>query len=139
MSEPAGIHIFSLQEARKTLPLIRPIVQDVTDCHQALREHLEGVRNQVLTDQNSPPDPSMENTSPKLREYREDLKEYVHEIYDLGAEIHDFDRGRIDFPARLGHRVVYLCWDLADDDILYWHDTYAACHKRQSIDDEDFD
>lgn len=138
MSELAGIQIFSLTEARKTLPLIRPIVQDVTECHQALTEHLERMKDQFMIDQ-APPEPSFDTPSEAVREHRDVLSEYVHEIYDLGAEIHDFHRGRIDFPAQLGHRLVYLCWDLDDDDILYWHDTYAACHKRRSIDEVNFE
>ncbi len=139
MSEPAGIHIFSLEEARKTLPLIRPIVEDVTECHHTLNKLLQDMDRQDTIDPDISTDDSIENAYPTVTNYRETLTEYVHEIYDLGAEIHDFDQGRVDFPARFEHRVVYLCWNLNDDDILYWHDTYAPCHKRRRIDEEDFE
>lgn len=135
----ADVHIFSLQEARETLPLIRPIVEDVLACQRKLNKLLK--ENRVAHYENKGDgEPIVSSSNDQvIANYRQNLTEYVHELYDLGAEIHEFDRGRVDFPTELDHRVVYLCWESQDDDISHWHETYASCLKRKPIEGVGFD
>ena len=48
--------------------------------------------------------------------------------------VRDIDRGLIDFPAILDGREAYLCWELGEAGIGYWHDLEAGYGGRQPLD-----
>ena len=56
------------------------------------------------------------------------------EIQDRGIVVRDIDRGLIDFPAILDGREVYLCWELDEDGIGFWHDLESGFGGRQPLD-----
>jgi hypothetical protein len=41
------------------------------------------------------------------------------------------DRGLVDFPAILGGREVFLCWEKDEQDIEYWHDLDSGYSGRE--------
>ena len=45
----------------------------------------------------------------------------VNAIHELGAIVKDPDAGLVDFPARLDGQEVFLCWQLGEDDVAFWH------------------
>ena len=48
--------------------------------------------------------------------------------------IKDIDRGLIDFPAIIDDREVFLCWELGEDEVAYWHDLEAGYGGREPLD-----
>jgi hypothetical protein len=57
------------------------------------------------------------------------LNTQLRRIQKLGMQIKDFDRGLVDFPHLRDGREVFLCWELDEDDIDFWHeidDGYAG-------------
>jgi hypothetical protein len=51
-----------------------------------------------------------------------------HEI-----QVKDLDRGLIDFPAILGGREVFLCWEQDEEDIEFWHDLDTGYAGRERL------
>ncbi len=51
--------------------------------------------------------------------------------------IKDLDRGLIDFPAILGGKEVFLCWEKGEEDIEFWHDLDTGFAGRRPIVDRD--
>ena len=51
-----------------------------------------------------------------------------------GIVVRDIDRGLIDFPAILDGREVYLCWELDEDGVAFWHDLESGYGGRQPLD-----
>ena len=45
----------------------------------------------------------------------------------------DPERGLIDFYHERDGQVVYLCWQLGEPDIEWWHDTEAGFAGRQPL------
>ena len=45
----------------------------------------------------------------------------IESVLALGCEVKDIHRGLVDFPARLGNEVVYLCWQRGEDRVGWWH------------------
>lgn len=61
-------------------------------------------------------------------------------IHELGREftrreifVKDPDRGLVDFPAIIGGREVFLCWELDEDDVEFWHDIDAGFAGRERL------
>jgi hypothetical protein len=51
-----------------------------------------------------------------------------------GLVLRDIDRGLVDFPALIDGREVYLCWELGEDEVGYWHDLEGGYGGREPLD-----
>ncbi|MEK7686154.1 MAG: DUF2203 domain-containing protein [Verrucomicrobiota bacterium] len=49
-------------------------------------------------------------------------------------QVKDLERGLIDFPAFVGGKEVFLCWEKDDEDIEYWHDLHTGYAGRERLD-----
>jgi hypothetical protein len=61
------------------------------------------------------------------------LKGILGEFRRREIQIKDFDRGLIDFPAILGGREVFLCWEQDEEDIEFWHDLNSGYGGRERL------
>jgi hypothetical protein len=57
----------------------------------------------------------------------------VARIDALGITLRDIERGLIDFPALVSGRQVWLCWQLGEDRIGYWHELDDGFGGRRPI------
>ena len=64
----------------------------------------------------------------------EQLDALVHSILELGVLIKDINIGLLDFPALREGREVYLCWQLGEGEIAFWHEVDSGYAGRQPID-----
>lgn len=55
-------------------------------------------------------------------------------IEESGIVLRDIDRGLVDFPAVIDDREVYLCWELGEDEVGYWHDLDSGYRGREPLD-----
>ena len=51
-------------------------------------------------------------------------------IQELGILVKDLDLGLCDFPHLRDGRVVYLCWKLGEQEVLWWHETTTGYKDR---------
>ena len=120
---------FTLEEANRTLKVIRPLMDEV-----------QAIRQKILTNQ---PEawPAIEKSagnggnralSNMVQDF-EMLDALIHQIQDTGAQIKDINTGLLDFSALKEGREVYLCWQYGEDDIAFWHEIEAGFAGRQPI------
>lgn len=57
----------------------------------------------------------------------------VARIDALGITLRDIERGLIDFPALSGGREVWLCWQLGESDVAFWHDLESGFGSRRPL------
>jgi hypothetical protein len=55
-------------------------------------------------------------------------------LQEAGIVVRDIDRGLIDFPTIRDGEEVYLCWELGEDSIDWWHDLEDGYRGRQPLD-----
>ena len=60
----------------------------------------------------------------------------IAELSELGVILKDIDAGLIDFPFK-SERESFLCWQLGEQRIRYWHDAESGFDGRQPIVDID--
>lgn len=53
--------------------------------------------------------------------YIKRLNYWVDLITEEGIVLRDLRSGLLDFPARQGNTEYYLCWQLGESEIAYWH------------------
>ena len=63
-----------------------------------------------------------------------EVRRLLDMIEQAGIVLRDIDRGLIDFPAVLEGREVYLCWELGEDEVAFWHDLETGFGGREPLD-----
>lgn len=61
------------------------------------------------------------------------MKKALNEFRKRDIQIKDLDRGLIDFPAIIGGKEVFLCWEQDEDDIEFWHDLDTGYAGRERL------
>jgi hypothetical protein len=59
----------------------------------------------------------------------------VARIDSLGIALRDIERGLIDFPALVSGRQVWLCWELGEERIEFWHELETGFGSRRPLAD----
>jgi hypothetical protein len=63
-----------------------------------------------------------------------EVRRLIDTVERAGIVLRDIDRGLVDFPALLDGREVYLCWELGEDDVGFWHDLEGGYGGREPLD-----
>lgn len=130
---------FTLDEANRTLPLVRMIVRDIVELFpdvQRRRERLDGLQQSSRRRQPRPGDLHAEEIQQMERELEADearLRGYLQELSDLGPELKDPFVGLVDFPCFVQGRDVSLCWKLGEEDIQHWHEAEEGFGGRRPV------
>jgi hypothetical protein len=61
------------------------------------------------------------------------FKTLLNEFRQRDIQVKDLDRGLIDFPALMGGREIFLCWEQDEEDIEFWHDLDAGYAGRERL------
>ncbi len=110
---------YTVEGARRTLPLVRRIVADI------VRTAAEMDRLDTAGDEEA-----LEHLQTRLRKYAAELEE-------LGVELKDPSLGLIDFYWKRGDETAYLCWKHGEGDIAHWHDLHSGFGGRQPLEPVD--
>ena len=125
--------LFNVEEANRTLPLVRRIVEDVVRQHRIWREKILELD---LVASSARPDESRDRAEQLEREAQAVAREidgYQRELDDLGILLKDRRMGLVDFPSEMGGRRVLLCWRLGETEVQFWHDEDAGYAGRQPL------
>jgi hypothetical protein len=63
-----------------------------------------------------------------------EVRRMLETIERSGIVLRDIDRGLVDFPAVIDGREAYLCWELGEDEVGFWHDMDAGYGGREPLD-----
>ena len=66
---------------------------------------------------------------------QEVLQQGIGRLSEWGIELKDLEAGLVDFPALREGRTVFLCWQLGEPEVAYWHETTTGFAGRQPLDD----
>jgi len=62
-----------------------------------------------------------------------EVRGLLETIEQSGIVLRDIDRGLVDFPALMDGREIYLCWELGEDDVAYWHELETGYGGREPL------
>lgn len=122
---------FTVEQANRTLPLVRRIVEDIVRDYAIWQERVRDFELAQAVARADAPAPEVERLQREAQGLAAEIAAFVAELESLGVEFKGFDQGLVDFPAVLGGRDVYLCWQLGEPAVQYWHDRDAGFAGRQ--------
>ncbi len=120
---------FTLKEAKALLPTLRRLFKSLHSLRKRARKSDTKLSNTL---EKTGGDLGGDLVTSMLTDYAE-LNAEVQRIQDMGIQIKDFDRGLVDFPHLRDGREVFLCWELEEDDIDFWHDIDAGFPGRERL------
>lgn len=119
---------YTREEAKLLLPQIRQWLADLNrlrDDVQRYEKRLSGLQEQG----NDIGGETVNNWIRSLAGMQEILAEFQHrQIF-----IKDIQRGLIDFPAMMGGKEIFLCWEQDEDDVEHWHDLETGFSGREKL------
>lgn len=124
---------FTVEEANKTLPLVRRIVEDVVRQHRHWREKILELDLVASSSRADEPRGRAEQLEQEAQALAREIDSYQRELDDLGIQLKDRRLGLVDFPSKLAGRKVLLCWRLGEGEVQFWHDEDAGYAGRQPL------
>ena len=131
--------LFDLEQAQKLLPRLESLLRKALESKRRIVEieqlYANLVKDIYLSGGRSVDVPTFSQHKQEKEEGEKILQQAVREIEQLGCVIKDLDIGLVDFPCRVGEREAYLCWQLGEPSIRYWHTTDEGFAGRKPIDE----
>lgn len=130
------LKLFTVEEARKMLPLVRQIVTEIVDGYKYLRTRIDAL-NALM--EKEPKEKSRDerklqrNLEEEIAAVEQRMNASVQELAGLGVEFKDYTLGLVDFPTRINNEIAYLCWKLDEEEIQYWHTLDSGYAGRKKI------
>jgi hypothetical protein len=122
--------MFTLEEARRALPLVRQIAADLQEAVNSLTKLPGGTS---LLYGASPLDELPSALQDQARICKERVDALSEEMADIGVELKGFQPVLVDFRSRRDEDIVYLCWAEGEEDIHFWHDLASGYRGRQPL------
>jgi len=119
---------YSRDEARALLPKIREWLDQLQQLRQKLTVQDQRI-GQLLKTGKEMGGEMVNNWIRLLAE----TKGVLEQFRQREIQVKDLDRGLIDFPAIIGGREVFLCWEQEEDDIEFWHEIDAGYAGRERL------
>ena len=119
---------YTIDQARALLPQIREWLAEIHQLRRRLKQ-LDARIGQILS---SGADAGGESVNSQLKLIA-DLQHVFREFEQRQIQIKEVDRGLIDFPAIIGDKEVFLCWEQDEADIEFWHDLDTGYAGRERL------
>jgi hypothetical protein len=119
---------YTRDEARALLPEIRRWLERLAQLRQVLgrlEKRLDALMKQGR-------DAGGQTVNEQVRTLA-DVQEILAEFQRRQIFIKDLERGLVDFPAIIGGKEVFLCWEQDKDDVEFWHDLESGYGGRERL------
>ena len=127
------MQLFTVEQANRTLPLVRKIVADIVSLHQRWRQTIVALDDVALAQRANEPNDRGEQLEREAQALAREIDECQRELEALGILLKDRRQGLVDFPTLMGGRRVLLCWRLGEPEIQFWHEEDAGFPGRQPL------
>lgn len=119
---------FTLEQANALLSQVEPMLRKLREARDRLTDTEVHERLATAAPANGGGDPGR-----SVGEAFLEVRELLGSIQGLGIVVRDIDRGLIDFPAIRDEREVYLCWELDEERIAFWHELESGYGGRRPL------
>ncbi len=119
---------YTREEARALLPKLREWLDRLDHLRSELEKNDRRLAGLMSAGQDTGGE--LVNHSVKLLS---EIKQLLQGFQDREIIIKDLSRGLIDFPALIGGREVFLCWEKDEQDVEFWHDIDSGYAGREPL------
>jgi hypothetical protein len=125
---PARRH-YTREEANAALATLGPLLERLQEARDELTD---AEAHEALSDASSGNGGG--DAGVQVGEAFLEVRRILAVLEEAGIVLRDIERGLVDFPALRDGREIYLCWQLGEDEVGWWHDPGAGFGGRQPLD-----
>ena len=126
------VYRFEIHYTREEAQALLPQVRKWLDRLKQLRDDLDKYDKRITSLMSPGHDVGGDMVNSWIRTLAE-MQAVLLEFQRRDIQIKDLERGLIDFPAIIGGKEVFLCWEQDEDDIEYWHDLDTGYAGREHL------
>jgi hypothetical protein len=119
---------YTREEAQALLPQLRQWLKRLNE----LRRDLERSDKRITSLMQPGNDLGGDLVNKWIRTLAE-MQELLGEFLRRDIQIKDLERGLLDFPAIIGGKEVFLCWEQDEEAIEFWHDLDTGYSGREKL------
>ena len=119
---------YTRDEARELLPQVKQWLEELCSARDLLAHYDE----QIAKALGFGDDLGGEMINKYLKSLAR-TREVLTWFHNREVQVKDLDRGLVDFPAFVGGREVFLCWERGEEDIEFWHDLESGYAGRERL------
>jgi hypothetical protein len=119
---------YTREEARALLPQLRAWLAELNRLREEVDKHDKRLSGMNVEGQ----DVGGETVNNWIRALA-DMQEILAEFQRRQIFIKDLSRGLLDFPALIGGKEVFLCWEADEEAVEFWHDLETGFGGRERL------
>ena len=123
---------YTIQEAKKALPLVKRIADDLEEAFAQLKQIPHGIS---FLYQAVDLDEIPRENQTKIELLMDQIDALESELAELEVELKGFDPVLIDFHSLLEGKEIYLCWAHGETDIEFYHSLDGGFKARKKLTD----
>ncbi len=129
---------FRVEQANEMLGAVREELRAARDAQQGRQRaeaELHGYRKRLVWAGGAIPNANrMGAYEDQAKLAHGDLTRAMNRLEDMGVEVKDLEQGVVDFPTRYRGETVYLCYQMGEEEIRFWHGMTEGFRGRKEID-----
>jgi hypothetical protein len=125
---------YTLEEARALIPQVRAVLLQLAVEKQRFDQALASLHEQHAAHAAAGSQGShagVEDREAALAQVGEGIKGLLAMLESMGVQVRDLERGLVDIPTERDGAPAWLCWQLADAELAYWHSTTEGFASRK--------
>jgi hypothetical protein len=120
---------FTVEEANAAIERIGPMLEKLRDAKAGLLDEDAREALSEASPTNGGGDPGRQVGEAFL-----EIRRILVELNEAEIVVRDVDRGLIDFPSIREGEEIYLCWQLGEERVAWWHDLESGFAGREPLD-----
>lgn len=132
----SNTRFFTLEDAERTLPLVRGIVADLVAEYPEWRAAVSRYEALALAARaDNGETEEMQSALDDVNARAARIDGYLKELESIGCVFKGFDAGLVDFLSLRNDEPILLCWRLGEERITHWHPVDGGFEGRRPVDD----
>jgi hypothetical protein len=130
--------IFTPEEANEALTELRPVAERMVAHRRALAAAQKRQAQLVVKIAGNGGDlgPSdLQEAAAAIQQEADAISECVRVLDDAGVQVKSLEEGLLDFPSKRDGEDVFLCWQVGEERVAFWHGVDEGFAGRKPLDD----
>tara|TARA_B100001245_G_scaffold224714_1_gene198707 strand:- start:543 stop:941 length:399 start_codon:yes stop_codon:yes gene_type:complete len=127
---------FTVQEANELTSFLEETFQNLISLNQKsqdLDSQINSINNKLGSNGSNTVHQTLTTLTSERNKTSGLMEEHLNSINQKGILVKSIEQGLVDFPSIKDGREIYLCWNMGEESIDYWHEIDSGYSGRQPI------
>jgi hypothetical protein len=129
---------YTPEEANEALTELRPVAERMVAHRRALTEAQRRQADLVVTIAGNGGDlgpGDLQEAAAAIQREADGIAECVQVLDEAGVQVKSLEEGLLDFPSERDGEAIFLCWQVGEPEVAFWHGIEEGFAGRKPLDD----